>query len=82
MPSTQYLPDEINEGIRSALWRLHAEKGVPQAEIAKRVGIGRTHLSPFMRGHRDVSLDTAQRLLAVCGLRLSIEIVPIESEER
>lgn len=58
--------------LRDARWMT----GLTQAEAAQRAGVPRQTISSYESGTRRPSLDTLERLLAGCGLRLRLSVVP------
>lgn len=45
--------------------------GLPQAELARRLGCSRAMVSRFVRGERELSMPAADALAALLGLRLT-----------
>ncbi len=58
--------------IRDARWMT----GLTQAEVAQRAGVTRQVISSYESGLRSPSVGTLERLLAGCGLRLRLSVVP------
>jgi DNA-binding XRE family transcriptional regulator len=54
--------------------------GLSQAEVARRAGTSRPTVSAYEHGHRNPTLDTVERLLAVNGQKLAL--VPVPQFER
>jgi transcriptional regulator with XRE-family HTH domain len=50
--------------------------GLSQAEVARRAGTSRPTVSAYEHGHRNPTLDTVERLLAVNGQQLALVPVP------
>ncbi len=50
--------------------------GLSQAEVARRAGTSRPTVSAYEHGHRNPTLDTVERLLAVNGQQLTLTPVP------
>ena len=53
-----------------------------QAALAERIGISRSVISPYERGHREPSLPTLERLVAATGHELRIEIAASPHTEK
>lgn len=51
--------------------------GLSQAEVARRAGTSRPTVSAYEHGHRNPTLDTVERLLAVNGQQLALVPVPL-----
>lgn len=51
-----------------------------QAEAARRLGLSQKHVSQMLTGRAPLSLEWAERLLALCGMRLVITLA-FDSEE-
>jgi HTH-type transcriptional regulator/antitoxin HipB len=62
-----YDPAELGEAIR----RVRRERGLTQAELADRLGVGRMTISRLESGD-SVSVETALRALAECGYAMAI----------
>lgn len=50
--------------------------GLTQAEVAQRAGVTRQVVSQYEQGSRQPSVETLDRLLAGCGMRLRLSAVP------
>lgn len=50
--------------------------GLSQAEVARRAGTSRPTVSAYEHGHRNPTLETVERLLAVNGQQLALVPVP------
>lgn len=50
------------------LWREH--RGLPQAELARRTGLHRVHLSKIERGERTPTIETLKKLANALGVTL------------
>jgi transcriptional regulator with XRE-family HTH domain len=58
--------------LRDARWMT----GLTQAEVAQRAGVTRQVIGSYERGRRSPSVATLDRMLAGCGLRLRLSMVP------
>jgi len=58
------------ESLSDALRRHIRAEGVSLYELAEQTGVARGLLSRFMRGERDIRLETANRIAAYLGLEL------------
>jgi transcriptional regulator with XRE-family HTH domain len=58
--------------LRNARWMV----GLTQAEVAQRAGLTRQMIGSYESGQRCPSVGTLERLLAGCGLRLRMSVVP------
>jgi transcriptional regulator with XRE-family HTH domain len=58
--------------LRNARWMV----GLTQAEVAQRGGVTRQMISTYESGLRSPSVETLDRMLAGCGLRLQLSLVP------
>lgn len=57
------------------------QSGLPITELARLAGIDHGQLSRFMRGHRDLTLDTAAKLFRPLGLEI-VHRQPLASKKR
>ncbi len=71
MPQTPQ-PTIAADLIRHARWMV----GLTQAEVAQRAGLTRQMISSYESGLRCPSVGTLERMLAGCGLRLRLSVVP------
>lgn len=66
--------------------RLHvasalAITGTSQAETARQLGLSNKHLNQMITGRAVLTIDWAERILAVCGMRLVIGLALTNQEE-
>ena len=54
--------------------RIRKEKGITQAELARRAGIPRTNITRFESGDYNPSLEMMVRIAAALGMRLQVEL--------
>ena len=54
--------------------RSRKEKGITQAELARRAGIPRTNITRFESGDYNPSLEMMVRIAAALGMRLQVEL--------
>ncbi|MFP4249227.1 MAG: helix-turn-helix domain-containing protein [Armatimonadota bacterium] len=57
------------------------EQGVSQAELARRLGVSRQHISAFMTDPGNPTLQTIVRMAHALGLRVNVELTPAEEPE-
>lgn len=67
-------PSSADELRGLVLAALH-EKGVSQAEAARRLGLSAKHVSHMMTGKAPLTIEWADRILALCGKRLALRTV-------
>lgn len=63
--------DDLRSTVRDALQRA----GISQAEAARQLGLSNKHMSNMLTGKAVLTLGWAERLLALCGKRLTIRAV-------
>ncbi|MFF8412875.1 helix-turn-helix domain-containing protein [Streptomyces omiyaensis] len=63
--------DELQVIVRTALH----DKGISQAEAARQLGLSTKHMGHMLTGRAPLALDWAERLLALCGKRLTVRAV-------
>ena len=56
--------------------------GVTQQQLAERTGIAQGDISKFENGNANPSLRTLRRLAFGLGMRLKVEFLPIDNNER
>lgn len=62
---------QLRQQTRAAL----AEAGLSQAEASRRLGVSTKHLSHMLTGRAPLTLDWAEKLLALCDQRLLVAAV-------
>ena len=82
MRVTMIVSDQIpkEDAVPQLLAEARRASGLSQAEVARRAGTSRPTVSAYEHGHRNPTLDTVERLLAVNGQRLAL--VPVPQFER
>lgn len=60
--------DDLRHQVRSALD--HAR--ISQAEAARHLGISNKHLNQMLTGRATLTLDWADRIAALCGMRIVV----------
>jgi DNA-binding phage protein len=73
-PRRPGLVDSLKEAIR--------DSGRSLNQIGKAAGIGHDRLSRFMRGERDLTLTSAEKVCEALGLRLTKEETPLQKPPR
>jgi transcriptional regulator with XRE-family HTH domain len=63
--------EQLRMIVRSALARAF----LSQAEAARRVGLSTKHMSQMLSGRATLTLDWAERILALCGARLFVTAI-------
>lgn len=62
--------DTLRRHVRATL----AHAGLSQAEAARRLDVSTKHMSQILTGRAPLKLAWAERLLALCGMRLVIAL--------
>lgn len=62
----------VREALKSAL----IEQEMTQAELASRLGVTQKHISQVLSGKSGLSFDFAERVGAVLGVLLNVEVRP------
>ncbi|MFO8082441.1 MAG: helix-turn-helix transcriptional regulator [Armatimonadota bacterium] len=57
------------------------EQGVSQAELARRLGVSRQHISAFLADPGNPTLKTMVDMAHALGLRVNVELAPAEESE-
>lgn len=60
--------DALRAEVRAAL----AARGISQASAARQLGLTQKHVSQMLTGRATLTIAWADRILALCGLRLQI----------
>jgi plasmid maintenance system antidote protein VapI len=68
----------IRSQVRAALERAH----ISQAEASRRLGLSTKHTNQMITGRAPMPLQWADRILALCGMRLVIGIQLVDTEEQ
>lgn len=66
--------DALRRQVRAAL----TTAGISQADAARRVGLSAKHVSQMLTGRTTLTLPWAERLLALCGMRLVVGLELVE----
>ncbi|MEU3507693.1 helix-turn-helix transcriptional regulator [Streptomyces longwoodensis] len=61
--------EQLRTQVRAALTRAQ----ISQAEACRRLGLSTKHMNMMLTGRATLTLDWAERILALCGKRLVIE---------
>ena len=72
MPSKK-TSKQLNENLSEALRREINASGLAMRKIQDETGIDRSVLSRFMSGNRSISIETADKICKLLGLRLTKE---------
>jgi transcriptional regulator with XRE-family HTH domain len=70
------MPNEFAQGFAQAVRRLRSERGVTQAELAQRLGLGRTSVTNIENGDQIPSIA----MLPVIANALGVEILELVAE--
>jgi transcriptional regulator with XRE-family HTH domain len=62
------IAEQLRVTIQETMW----ERGVQQAELARRAGMSEAAVSRFVRGSRGLSFEAIDRVLGVLGLEVVI----------
>jgi plasmid maintenance system antidote protein VapI len=68
MPQPSAAEEQLRTQVRSAL--IHAE--ISQAEAARRLGLSNKHVNQMITGRAPLTLFWAERILALCGVRVIV----------
>ncbi len=64
------IAEELRVRIQEAIW----DRGIQQAEMARRTGLSEAQVSRFLKGERGLSLESIDRLLDVLELEIVIRL--------
>lgn len=56
--------------IRAAIVAAMADQAISQSELARRTGITQPRVNQYLTGKRDACTETADKMLAVLGLKV------------
>jgi transcriptional regulator with XRE-family HTH domain len=62
------IAEQLRVAIQEAIWK----SGVPQAELARRIGLSPAQVSRFLKGERGLSLEAIDVMMEVLGLEVVI----------
>jgi plasmid maintenance system antidote protein VapI len=62
--------DDLRTHVRTELTKAK----ISQAEACRQLGCSTKHMNQMLMGHKPLSLDWAERILALCGKRLVIDV--------
>lgn len=62
----------IGEALRVAIQETIWNGGIPQAELARRVGLSPAQVSRFLKGERGLSLEAIDLMMDALGLEIVI----------
>lgn len=68
--------------LRTAVLIALAQAGISQAEAARQLGLSTKHTNQMLTGRAILTLDWAERLLALCGKRLTIRVAAARRSPR
>lgn len=69
--------------IEQKLAALRAERGMTQAQLAKRLGVSQPHIAKLEAGRaKNIELHTLCRWATALGARLTVDIVPNPARKR
>lgn len=68
-------------GLRLQVASALALSNISQAQAARDLGLSNKHLNQMITGRAVLTLDWAERILALCGMRLVIGIALTSQEE-
>jgi plasmid maintenance system antidote protein VapI len=60
--------DQLRSQVRAALERTR----ISQAEAARQLGLSTKHMSQMLTGRATLTLDWAERIVALCGMRIVV----------
>ncbi|QIP87606.1 helix-turn-helix transcriptional regulator [Streptomyces sp. Tu 2975] len=60
--------DQLRSQVRAALERTN----ISQAEAARQLGLSTKHMSQMLTGRATLTLDWAERIVALCGMRIVV----------
>ena len=63
------------ESMRTQVRAALEAAGISQAEACRRLGVSTKHLNQMLTGKAPISLDWAERILALCGMRLVVLVL-------
>lgn len=61
----------LREQVRAALTAV----GISQAAVARELGLSTKHLSQMLTGRAPLSLEWAERIVALCGMRVEVVVL-------
>ncbi|MGW3383307.1 helix-turn-helix domain-containing protein [Streptomyces albogriseolus] len=68
--------DSLRKQVRASL----KSARISQASVARELGVSTKHLCQMLTGRAPLSLEWAERIVALCGMR--IEVVVLKGEAR
>ncbi|QHI96612.1 helix-turn-helix domain-containing protein [Xylophilus rhododendri] len=82
MPTPHQQPDEdaLRKMFAKAIVRRRAECALSQEQLAESTGLSTTYISLLERGRRNLTVLSAARIAAACGMNLS-ELVHLAEEQ-
>lgn len=66
------------ESLRTQVRAALSATRISQAEVARELGLSTKHMSQMLTGRAPLSLEWAERIAAVCGMR--VEVVVLKGE--
>lgn len=70
--------ESLRVQVRNAL----LDAGISQAEVARQLGVSTKHLCQMLTGRAALSLDWAEKILALSGQRLEIRVTSLADQVR
>ncbi|MER7623899.1 helix-turn-helix transcriptional regulator [Streptomyces sp. NPDC126503] len=70
--------DDLRVIVRTTLH----DKGISQAEAARRLGLSAKYMSQMLTGRAPLTLGWAEKILALCGKRLAVRAVAARNHRR
>jgi transcriptional regulator with XRE-family HTH domain len=66
--------DELISEITRKIEGVMREKGINRTQLAKMMGVSKSHISRLLSGNRNMRLSTVETLADILGITLKIEI--------
>ena len=66
------MSESVDTDLGLALRQAIAASGLTRAQVSKRAGIGYAAIHGFVGGTRDLTLDSASKVVAALGLRVEL----------
>ena len=60
--------EQLRVAIQEAIWK----RSIPQAELARQIGLSPARVSRFLKGERGLSLESIDKLMDALGLEIVI----------
>lgn len=72
-----YLRETLKVDTSEMIWARMQAVGVPKAELAKRLGCSKAHVTQLLNGSRNMTLQTLQDIAIAVGCRADVKFVEI-----